>query len=230
MIIRSLLVRNYLALKDIRILFHPEVQMLTGTNGCGKTTVLRLLAGLAGTDEATRLVANQPIGEVELEIEDAGKTKTLHMTDKIDPKKVYKFKKWLSKRVSFPITTGGDSFVSECHPKATDKARLREIFAGVWRTDIQKELVYTSSSEPIRTNIGRGFTRAMSMILLNSPDEVPMLLDLPESSLDMAGKRMMIDILRDENRQMIIATHSPEILSTTYSKGSNYGLVYDFDA
>jgi predicted ATP-dependent endonuclease of OLD family len=222
-IVRNILVRNYLALRDVRINFHDELQYLIGINGSGKTTLLRLLAGIAGTDQATTLVANHPIGEIELSVEDEGSIKTFYVTDKLTPKAIYKFKDSLSRRVSWPITTSGNAFVSECDPNATDKARLARIFEGIWGENLKDNLLFTSTSDHTHLMVGKGFARAMSLITLDSPDGVPMLLDLPESHLDMTAKRCLMDLLAREERQLIIATHSPEVLA---SRKSNHA-IYD---
>lgn len=212
MILRSLKVRDFLAIQKLEMTFHPELQYLIGINGAGKTTLLRLICGLAGTDQATLLVDKVPVGEVELTVEDEGKTKTLRITDMINATEVNKFKKSLSERVSFPVTTWDTAFVSKCDESATDKKRLRKIFKGIWGQNIENNLFFTTSPERTSVKLGQGFQQAMSLILFDSPDGVPMLLDLPERHLDIQAKRSLLDWLRREERQLIIATHSPEMM------------------
>jgi ATPase subunit of ABC transporter with duplicated ATPase domains len=211
-IIRRISVRDFCPLNELDLELHPEVQFIIGYNGVGKTFLLRLISGLTGTDATTALVADMPIGRVDLTVEDDGKTKTFSITDRLDPEAIDKFKKTLSVRSSFPVTSWDNSFVSECDPSATDAKRLEHIFRAIWGQGLRDNLRFKNTSERIELAVGDGFRRAMRLILLDSPDGVPMLLDTPESHLSYTGKRAMIEHLMRPERQLIVVTHSIEFM------------------
>lgn len=209
-------VEGYKVIKDFAADFPsgPKHQIfLVGPNGSGKTTLLNLIAGIAGNEKATNLVAHQPIGRVRIEMADdeTSKKYTFEAKDILSPTKINAFKAAIEseKLVSYGLTEYADQdfIVGRCN-----YATLEAFLNGCARR-------YEGIFEPKRFGNGYsiypgdGSQRTISLYFLLCCGWGPLLLDTPESHLDITRKRALTWQVNSFGRQVISTTHSPEWLA-----------------
>lgn len=185
---------------------------LIGMNGGGKTTVLSVIAGLSGTDEATGLIAGLEVGHARIKLVHQGHDFVFECEGIFDSEKITRFKAGLPHRVSFPLTEWNRGFISERIP--TTVARRDFLIFGERHGGGTKGMFhYSVEDSAVKMWSGDGYRHAVWMFLNDTPDDVPVLLDDPGRHLDFVAKRLMCEMLVDRQRQLVFATHHAEMLA-----------------
>lgn len=192
--------------------FDDKVNCLIGPNGCGKSTLLQVIAGVCGTDDATALIANQPVEFCEVVVDHDNVEHVFTVTERFDLDAILDFKFKLETRASFPLTQYHQNFVGECVEMATVRSRFKRYCKA---NDVEPRFIYEPSQRRAFFTGGDGVESAFSLFLHDSPAGVPLLLDGPERHQHIIGQTVLLEALTTEDRQLIYATHSPEMLPAT---------------
>lgn len=199
--------------------FRDGGNAVIGINGCGKTHLLRVIAGVCGNDEATKLLIDLQVEECVIRvINDNGRRITFKTKGGFDLDKVATFKALLSHRVNFPMTEWNKTFPSEVIDPYTARARF-ECLVG---KSAVKEM-FQARPGHVHNTAGDGFTRMLRIVFGDGAALVPTLLEYPDHHLDIMNKRRLMTDLCDGDRQVIYTTHSPEMIPHDYrdSHGSD---------
>ncbi len=209
MIIEHIRVSNFRSIRDLTMTFYRDSNTIVGPNGSGKSSLLHIIAGLTGSDEASELIEGEAVGYCQLGVTHNGASLTFETTGKFLAEDIGKFKQRLKTRTNFPLTDIGLSFPSKCVLPATAKERFRRY--ALIHSDMP-DIVYNPANRSLGIWWGDGFRHAYSLLSLDSLSDEPLLLDLPERHLDIRGQAMMNNFLLSLDRQLIMVTHSPQML------------------
>jgi ATP-binding cassette subfamily F protein 3 len=204
-------------------LYHGERVGLVGPNGVGKTTLLRILAGLDPPDRGeVRLHAGAHVALLEQQPHfQPGRTLFEEARSALDE-----------------LTAAHDDLVrtGEELARATDEAERRRLAA---RFDRLNELLRHHDAYNVDHHVeavldGLGFTREdyarpvetfsggqqnrllLAKLLLSAPDVL--LLDEPSNHLDIDGTKWLEEYLRQQNEAMIIVSHDRTFLDKVVTK------------
>ena len=209
--------------------FSPGMNILIGMNGCGKTTILDLIAGLTGTDRATELLEGT-FRFIRLDVEweaNASVTRRETIMLRGDFKsaesqyEIARFKKLLPVRTSYVLRHDlyDDRYLGQAADRETNiKETLRDLDG--WDLGIKRQL----RAHPNYAHYMLSDTGAQRYLLtvgmrITDPD-TPMLVDMPERSLHVVLTRRIHDFYGRyrESQQVIYATHSPEIVAAVANR------------
>jgi ATPase subunit of ABC transporter with duplicated ATPase domains len=191
-----------------------------GNCGGGKTMLLRLIAGVAGSDAATEILQDVEVGFFRIRLSQRKKVFQFETEGFFDLDKVAEFKATLPHRVSFPLADwDGTAYPSEfCDPKL-GRARFERFIAA--HNDSKPFIIYSPTTRRASLEMGDGYTHALWLLLCQPPRGVPVLLDNPARHLDIWAKRMMLDYLTGGEHQVIFTTHDPEMVLHDGYTGAN---------
>lgn len=214
MIIRSICLEDLGPISRFATRFSPDVNAIVGTNGVGKTYLMRILAGLCGNNAATDLLNKLPVGKCVLTIEDSlGDERVFETGGEFDLNEVREWKLKLGKeRVNFPITEWGLAFPFG-KPNATRARQRAHAFLGTANGSRDQMFTYIRERGSAYYMSGDGYRFAIQLFLRDI-DGIPLLVENPGQSLDLVNKRRMVAAMTSERRQLIFTTHDPEFLGT----------------
>ena len=167
--------------------------VLTGPNGCGKTTLLRILAGLESAERGEMRFRGEAIGER------AGRER-LRRSIVYVHQHPYLFHTSLRHNLEYGLRCRG--------VPADDRARRVEE-AIAW-AGLQAQ----RGTPPAKLSGGEKQRAALARVRALHPDL--MLLDEPTSNLDREGRAQTLALLaqlRDEGRTVIVACHDQELIA-----------------
>lgn len=200
---------------NLAMAFNPVATVLVGENGSGKTTTLDVIAGMAGTDKATELVAGRKVDFAQIVLRDGvgGETHTLTLEKEFDPDRIDAFKQGLPERVSYTVTEQwGDRYVGRrANPvKAQDRMIrwLEEADLG-----LSQQLVVTSSGASLLVSETGAQRMLMSHGMRLTAAPVPVLVDHMGQSLHVILRRRVHSFYRQTNQQLICTTHCPDVMA-----------------
>jgi ATPase subunit of ABC transporter with duplicated ATPase domains len=183
--------------------------VIRGMNGVGKTSLLNLISGVAGSDLATDLIADHDIGRLKIVLGAGNREYVYEAKDRLDRKSLDAFKAELpdDKRVNMAMS----GFYYErfqygrCDFATFDKS-LRFFMDRTGHTP----MVWDRPGRGAAIDPGDGVKRAIQLLYLASMRGGPLLLDLPEGSLDHRNKILMSMMIMSGDKQTITVTHSDE--------------------
>lgn len=208
--------------EDFVTFFKGRANAVIGVNGCGKTHLLRVLAGVCGTDEATMLLRDLRVDECHIVVEDRGQKHEFKCSDGFDLEAVGEFKALLSERVNFPLTEWNRTFPS----RVVDPFSARDNFIRLVGEEKLKE-TFRVHSTGVHNMAGDGFKRLLHIFFGDGATGVPTLLEYPDHHLDIMNKRRMLVALLRNDRQIIFSTHAPEMIPNDYADVDSCDQVVD---
>ncbi|MEE3420807.1 MAG: ABC transporter ATP-binding protein [Lachnospiraceae bacterium] len=188
-----------LALKDFSATFEDgRAYCLMGPNGCGKSTLFRILNGLSFPESGTYQLDGEEITGKKLKNEDFSREFHKKLGFVFQNPEVQLFSKTVEDEIAFgPLQLGWP------------KERIRE------EVDRYLELLNLTDLRyraPFHMSGGEQKRCALASILIMNPQVL--MLDEPVNGLDEDGEAAMIEFLKSmksPDRTMIIATHRREI-------------------
>lgn len=193
-----------------------EGALITGPNGCGKSLFIEFLVSLFGNDCGIEFM---PFTSATMVLENGENFI-------IKTKKINECKKNL-----IPLKLNKISYVNEYSvPTFITQKKLKEIPNEVLTKYINKEISHNQGgiSEFIAKS-GETFSfselsygeRKIIFILsaIYSEKSEIILLDLPENGLSLMAQSKIIDEIKSQNIQLIVATHAPYIYDASISNG-----------
>ncbi len=209
--------------------FITGMNVLIGMNGCGKTTILDLIAGLTGTDRATELLEGK-FRFIRLDVEweanpSVRRIETIVLRGDFHSDEsqyeIARFKKLLPVRTSYVLRHDlyDNRYLGETADRETNIKETMRILDH-WDLGIKGQLM----ASPNRAHYMLSDTGAQRNLLtlgmrLANPD-TPMLVDMPERSLHIILRRRLHDFYArfSEDQQVIYATHCPELVSSVTTR------------
>lgn len=222
MIIERLIVEGHKGFPCFHLKFVPGPNLLIGINGCGKTTVLDLIAGLTGTDAATRLLLGETVKYVRIDVcwnasEHVVRKETLEMTDGFHATEIAAFKAKLPVRSSYVLRHElyDGRYVGELDDRAF---RIKDTLSWLKNYDMRiggEHMTIHPNGDMSMWVSDTGAQRYLMVVGMRIPPKgVPTLVDMPERSLHMIIRRSIAQFYGGEaDRQVFMATHCPEVLS-----------------
>jgi ABC-type bacteriocin/lantibiotic exporter with double-glycine peptidase domain len=182
------------ALSDVTLSWSGrEVLALSGANGSGKSTCLRMLLGLASPLTGTVRVADVPLDTLDPEAWRAG-IAFLPQRPYLPPRSDVR------RAVRWPLSTASDERILQ----ALERVGLIEVLRRTRRDPLDVRVDSLSVGERQRVALARLLCRDASLFLLDEPD----------ANLDRAGIALVASLLRElAGRGMVaFAAHTPELL------------------
>jgi tungstate transport system ATP-binding protein len=167
--------------------------VLTGPNGCGKTTLLRILAGLESAETGEMRFRGEAIGE------GAGRERLRRSIIYVH-QHPYLFHTSLRHNLEYGL---------RCRGVPADE-RARRVEEAIAWAGLQAQ----RRTPPSKLSGGEKQRVALARVRALRPDL--MLLDEPTSNLDLEGRAQTLALLaqlRDEGRTVIVACHDQELIS-----------------
>ncbi len=205
---KSLTVEGFRSIKPREFVFQQH-NVIRGYHGVGKTSLIHLLAGVAGSDAATSLIADEPIGRLEVVIGAGNEEFRFEAKDVLDVAALTEFKESLptGKRANFALS---GFYYERFQYGECDYAEMAETLNQFWKTTGHRPFVNFRPGIGGRMDNGSGINQAIRLIFMNSLKGGPLMLDHPEGSLDYRNKRLMANMLREGGKQTIVVTHCTE--------------------
>jgi cobalt/nickel transport system ATP-binding protein len=177
------------ALRDVSIkLSEGDRMALVGANGSGKSTLLMHLAGCFFPQSGEVLLHGEPVGRNLGVLRDAAGLVFQEPDDQL----------------FMPSVLEDVSFGLAARSVAAEEAR------SIARACLEKlRIRHLSDRPPHRLSGGEKRAAALAGILVTAPEII--LLDEPSASLDPRARRKLIEMLRELDRTMVIATHDLEM-------------------
>ncbi len=206
---KSISVERFRPIQELAVDFgHHNV--ITGFHGTGKTSLLHLLAGIAGTDNATRLIAGEKVGRIEVVLGAGNEEYRFTATDSFDAEAIDSFKATLpdGKRANLAMT---DYYVEQFQHGCVDYDTFQSMLSHFFERSGHKfPHVFTRPGHGARIDPGSGISQAIRLLLLGSMHDGPLLLEHPETSLDHRNKLILSRMIATRHKQTFAVTYSEE--------------------
>ena len=206
-----------LALQDISLTIQPgEKIALLGANGCGKSTLIRIMDGLLHPQTGTITVFGEPITEESLRDEQTAYRFRRRVGYVFQNSDAQLFSSTVREEIAFGPLQMGLSY-PEVEQRLCDVAALLEIGKLLERP-------------PFQLSGGEKKKVALASTLVLNPDVI--LLDEPTNGLDPRSQRWLVELLvtlHQAGKTLVTATHDlsivPEIASRAYVFSEAHTLV-----
>lgn len=211
---KSIEVEAFRPIRELAVEFaHHNV--ITGFHGTGKTSLLHLLAGVAGNQNSSDLIADEPIGRLKVVLGAGNEEFVFEARDRFDRNALDEFKATLpnGKRANLATT---DHYIEQYQygdiNYDTFQACLNEFLART-RNNI---MVFPNPGVSVKTQPGSGISQAIRLFLVNAMEGGPLLLEHPETSLDHRNKILCSMMLCTAEKQTIAVTYADEWVSKVH--------------
>jgi predicted ATPase len=211
MIVRSVEISDMMALRDVNLVLHPKVNCFVGINGSGKTTMLNLIAGVCGNDDANHLLVGKKVGRCRIVIEDDGDEFVFEASDYFRDEALGRFKRRLPSRANY-TSASAPSYVDESVDFSTARTRYMEFLRGHGG---RLNAAYSAQQNSCSVYWGSAYRNVFGLMAMDTEDS-PFLIDNPDRSLDVRACAIVKRMLIRQDRQLIYATHSPEMMVMEY--------------
>ncbi len=201
----SLNIKNFSHKIDGKVLYknisfdlsHKEKIAIIGANGCGKTTLLEVIAGLRGIEEGDMELFHHPIKN----LEDFKPMR--HMVG-------YLFQDSNAQFLS-PVVEDDVAFtlLAQGFSKAEAQQKTSMMLEDLGILHLAKKIVYHLSG-------GEKKLVALAGVLIAEPKL--MLLDEPTNGLDEAMQLRLVEILQKIDKSVIVVSHNREFVSSVVDK------------
>ncbi|MDO4753728.1 MAG: ABC transporter ATP-binding protein [Bacillota bacterium] len=171
-----------------------KMYALVGKSGCGKTTLLSLIAGLEKPDSGRILVGERDLSEIDLDEYRRTVVSVIYQSYNLFPLLN------IIENVMFPLLLNGMT-----KPEATEKAK--EMLQKVDLNEMYHRRLphMLSGGEQQRVSIARALGTGAELILA----------DEPTGNLDAENSRQVVEILKkmvsDEGRTVLVVTHDMSV-------------------
>jgi predicted ATP-dependent endonuclease of OLD family len=206
-----------------RLKFGPEVNMMVGLNGCGKTNTLELISILAGHDDAFDYLVRggECLEHAAIRLRHEDKTFEFVIEGELDRTKITEFKSSLPTKCSFVLQTNlrDDELVTERRDPVECQGELIE-FLNVYDMPMNIAVTRERGASCLVSETGAQHY-LLHVGMRRAPHWVPMLVDTPERHLHPIIRRsIMRDFYCDitGRNQVIGATHCPEIIAQYFGR------------
>jgi hypothetical protein len=183
--------------------------VITGFHGTGKTSLLHLLTGIAGTNQASDLIANEKVGRVKVVLGAGNEEFTFEAKDRFDRDALDSFKATLpdGKRANLGLT---DYYVEQFQHGCINYDTFQDTLAFFFERTGHKLQVFPRPGVGVRSDPGSGVSQAIRLFLLHAMEGGPLLMEHPETSLDHRNKILCSMILCSHRKQTIAVTYAEE--------------------
>jgi ABC-type transport system involved in cytochrome bd biosynthesis fused ATPase/permease subunit len=182
------------ALSELDLVWNGrDVLALSGANGSGKSTCLRMMLGLASPLEGTVRIGDMPLGALDLEAWRAG-IAFLPQRPYLPPRSDVR------RAVRWPLAIATDARILA----GLERVGILEVLRRTGRDPLEVPVDSLSVGERQRIALARLLCRDASLFLLDEPD----------ANLDRAGIALVASLLRElAGKGMVaFAAHTPELL------------------
>ena len=224
--VKRVVIRGYKCLKRFQADFNPVINLMVGVNGSGKTTVLDVIAGMSGSDFATKLIAHKEVEYASILLEHLGKEYSLQLQGWFHEDQIEDFKRRLPERTSYVVRELDDyRFTAKIDDGIKNQERTFE-WLEMADMPLTPQNLYVSSNKASLLVSERGAQRNMLNIGFRlAPPEVPMLLDGMEQSLHVSSRRLVLKwFYRADGQQLIGTSHCPEIVIAAEALAEQQGI------
>lgn len=205
---KSVFVEGFRTITPREFIFQQH-NVIRGYHGVGKTSLIHLLAGVAGNDEATSLIAGEPVGRVEVVLGAGNEEFRFEARDSFDADALAAFKASLpaGKRANYAMS---EFYYERFQFGECDYGEMAETLAEFWKKSGHRPFINIRPASGGRMDNGSGINQAIRLIFMNSMKGGPLMLDHPEGSLDSRNKRILTNMLLQGGKQTIVVTHCTE--------------------
>lgn len=184
------------ALAGITLEAGPGVTGLEGPNGCGKTTLLKTLAGIIEPDGGLILAGGEAAG--------AARLRELSAYCPANPRSFY-FRLSVAENLRFFGALAGLTPALAAERALTLAARL-----GLAATDLGRRFDKLSEGNMQKVSLIRAFSRRAALLLL----------DEPSRGLDKDSVQGLIELISETGRDtaVLLSSHSPELLAAVSAR------------